>query len=436
MKWLIQPDALAQMRLARKLGYQPTLEERARFEAAIRESYAPVEGAGPRNLRIAGSQAEILVEGVLTEKPDCFALLFGGGNTTYESIRAALAAADADPAVKAAQLTVRSPGGTVEGLFETFAALDVFSKPLSVAASFAASAAYGLSAVAGPIRAITPAAEFGSIGVATTYLVDEHLVDIASTDAPKKRPDVSTEEGKAVVREALDALHEQFAEAIARGRSETLGRKVSVKEINAEFGQGGLVIASDAKKRGMIDGLARKSERNPARASATVLEDLERAPGSASEETKQEQVMNKKELQEKHPEVFAAIMADGRAEGVKAGEAAERDRCVAHLTMGEASGDMKTATEAIKSGEGMSATVQAKYMAAGMNRAKQSDRQSDSDAAGQALGEPKTPERAPADPKAPAAKATTTEPTGDLGDQVVAILDQQRGVKPKTTTAA
>lgn len=431
--WLIQPDVLAQMRLARQLGYQPTLEERARFEVAIREAYAANPAQGPRNLRIAGSQAEILVEGVLTEKPDCFALLFGGGNTTYESIRAALAAAEADPAVKAAQMTVRSPGGTVEGLFETFAALDAFSKPLIVRAGFAASAAYGLSAVAGPIQATTPAAQFGSIGVATTYFVDEHMVDIASTEAPNKRPDVTTEEGKATVREQLDALHDQFVLAIAKGRSATLGRDVTAKEVNADYGRGAMIIASDARKVGMIDGVPRKSERNPARASATVLEDLERPEGPAPATT-EETPMNKQELKDKHPEVYAAIVAEGRAEGVTAGEKTERDRCVAHLTMGEASGDMKTATEAIKSGEGMTATVQAKYMSAGMKRSAVSDRQAESDAAGAAVGgtPPAPPVAAPANPAAPAAGSPAGAPQGDLGDQVVAELEKRRGKKPST----
>ena len=45
--------------------------------------------------------------------------------------------------------------------------------------------------------------------------------------------------------------------------------------------------------------------------------------------------------------------------------------------MGEASGDIKTASEAIKDGSGMTATLQAKYMTAGMNRGDVQDRQSD-----------------------------------------------------------
>ena len=49
----------------------------------------------------------------------------------------------------------------------------------------------------------------------------------------------------------------------------------------------------------------------------------------------------------------------------------------AHLTMGEASGDMKTAISAVTAGEEMTATLQAKYMAAGMNRRDATNRQQD-----------------------------------------------------------
>lgn len=79
--------------------------------------------------------------------------------------------------------------------------------------------------------------------------------------------------------------------------------------------------------------------------------------------------MDLTQLQAQHPDVFAAA--------VKQGEAAERDRVTAHLTMGEASGDMKTACTAIKDGAGMTATLQAQYMTAGMNRKDTSNRQDD-----------------------------------------------------------
>lgn len=83
--------------------------------------------------------------------------------------------------------------------------------------------------------------------------------------------------------------------------------------------------------------------------------------GSAVTTIQENKTMTKEELKAKHPELYAEL--------VNIGVMAERDRVTAHLTMGEASGDNKTAVEAIKDGSEMTATLQAKYMAAGMNRA-------------------------------------------------------------------
>ncbi len=77
--------------------------------------------------------------------------------------------------------------------------------------------------------------------------------------------------------------------------------------------------------------------------------------------------MDLNELKVTHPEAYAAARAEGVTE--------ERDRVEAHLTMGTSSGDMKTALEAIESGEGMTAKLQAKYMSAGMNRADMNARE-------------------------------------------------------------
>lgn len=461
--WLIKPDVLQAMRNARALGYQPTLEERARFAAQMREAYASKSGEQPENMVFAGSIAQINIEGVLTEKPDCFALLFGGGNTTYESIRKGLALADADPSIKSIVLNIASPGGHVNGLFETFAALDAVTKPISVRSNFAASAAYGLAAVAGPIEATTPAAEFGSIGVAASYFVEEEVIDIASTEAPKKRPDLTTEEGKAVVREELDALHELFAGYIARGRAATTGEDVTIATVNAEFGQGGMFTAGTAKKRGMVDKVAAQpkrtrmgkgadfdGDRSAALAPVTIggleiveastkdgrrlvttdgmtwTEKLEAAgkppsqeanaepaaPAAVPVETKdasaarggaadRSKQMNEKELQEQHPELYDAVLNKGAT--------TERKRCVDHIKLGKACKDFAIAHKAIAEGSSVS-DMQADYLAANMNSKAIEDRQVESDEAGKAAD----------GAKKDAAKKGVEEETADL---VADIMD-------------
>ena len=87
--------------------------------------------------------------------------------------------------------------------------------------------------------------------------------------------------------------------------------------------------------------------------------------------------MDLEELKTKHPALYAAAMAIGATEAT----AKERDRVSAHLEMGQASGDMKTALAAVADGSDMTQTLQAKYMTAGMNRRDIADRQKDDGAA-------------------------------------------------------
>src|SRR5581483_2432164 len=174
----------------------------------------------PPNLTVSGDTATIDVRGILVETPDFWIWLMGLEQTSYADVRSAIDAAVRDPAVRSVVLAVDSPGGTVDGLFETLASIEQLraARSTSVAARNAQSAAYALAAAAGPITATGPASAFGSVGVAIAFHGDETVVDITSTNAPNKRPDVTTPEGKAVVQGELDAYHELFVDAIARGR--------------------------------------------------------------------------------------------------------------------------------------------------------------------------------------------------------------------------
>lgn len=77
--------------------------------------------------------------------------------------------------------------------------------------------------------------------------------------------------------------------------------------------------------------------------------------------------MNVSQLKADHPDLFAEVVGIGVNQ--------ERERVSAHLTMGEASGDMPLAVTNITNGEELSATINAKYMAAHMKRKELNDRQ-------------------------------------------------------------
>lgn len=421
LRMLLRQDVADRIGRLFKSGIVPTAQQRDEFHAHRVQRRADRLGARasssePENYVVVGSVAQICIEGVLSEEPDFWAWLFGMDGTTYEDIRDAFALAGADPLVTSVSLAVSSPGGYVDGLFDTLAAVEAFAKPISVVASQACSAAYSLAAMAGKIRATGPSAEFGSVGVCAEYYVDPQVVSIASTEAPNKRPDLTTEEGRAVVRAELDAVHDLFVDAIARGRKNATGESYSVDRINADFGRGGVKLAKDALSSGMIDKLTKTPKRGSAQASDDEGEEIPPTPETlATAEdggAKEEKPMDLKTLKAQHPDLYTAIFDEGKTAGLTG----ERDRVVGHLTLAEGSGDMKTALASIASGEGMTAAVQAKHMKAAMGRNDQSARQEESNAAGAAVT---------------GAAPVATEGGKDLTDQVA---EKMAGLKGKKLT--
>lgn len=383
--WLLEASVRQAILQAQKAGVMPTVEQQANFEA----SRLSAGGASSRILSVAGSSAEVAIKGVITKAPSFLAMLFGGGNTTYPEIISALAEADSDPDIEDITLAIDSPGGHFDGLFDTLAAIQGTNKPVkAVVSNVGASAAYAIASQADEIVAANRATRVGSVGVVATFQVFENEVSITSTNAPKKRPDVTTEEGKAMVREELDAMHEIFVDAIAEGRD------TSVDTVNAEFGQGATLLADEALKRGMIDAVAAPSLKVVESTKTTTARSGGNKPEIGS--------MDLKQLKAQHPDVYAAAVQDGVDQ--------ERDRVSAHLIMGEKSGAMETASAAIKDGSGMTATLQATYLTAGMNRSDVGDRQDDE--AGANAGD----------------NASSSDDQGDAGDAVASAVEAKLGL--------
>ena len=332
--WLLEASVRQAIQQAQKAGFMPSAEQQAQFDARFGTSN--VSANDNRLLTVAGNNAEISVKGVITKSPSFMAMLFGGGNTTYPEIISAIAAAEQDDTVSNITFAIDSPGGHFDGLFDTLAAIQAAKKPTkAIISNVGASAAFAIASQADEVTASNIAARIGSVGVVATFMVDDNEISIASTEAPKKRPDISTAEGIAMVREELDAMHEIFVDAIAGGRGTTADK------VNADFGQGGTVLANEALKRGMIDAVAAPSLKAVKNTKTTTANS-----GNQPEANN----MDLKQLQAQHPETFAAAVQQGTTE--------ERDRVSAHLMMGESSGDMKTASASIKDGSGMTATIQ------------------------------------------------------------------------------
>lgn len=434
MEWLLSEEALHELQAIHRAGIVPTAEQLERFEArsVFRGESAEMDEE-PSNLTIIGPEAQINIQGILTERTSFMNFLMDERATSYAEIRQALASADGNPAVKRAVLNINSRGGDVDGLFETIAAIEQFSKPLKVRASKALSAAFALAAAGGKIEAVGKASQFGSIGVIAKFKVFEDEVTISNTDSPEKAPDPSTEEGQASIRARLDEMNTLFVEAIAAGRTRA-GKPISASAVKTRFGRGASLLAKASLEAGMIDKIAtapRATRPRGARAEDSTEMHAVSADGGATWATQttptelpvieteptaadgggENTVMTIEELQAQHPGIYQAIFAlgaDGTTAAREAGVTAERDRINAHLTMGQASGDMDTALSAVADGSEMTETLRAKYYAAGMNRDDVTARAADSaDAATATAG----------------AEAPPAAPTKDIGDHVLAAFE-------------
>lgn len=316
MEWLLEENAFNRLIKAE----MPSAEELANY---VKDDF-------PEIMSIVGNVAKIEINGPLTDTRNWFLIWLFGANTTYSEIIDSIALAISDPNVESIQFNINSPGGMATAQWiEAMDAMDSAkkSKPTkAMISTIAASGAYGLACQAGEIIAQNRMSYVGSVGVVSTHTVFEEVIDIRSTKAPKKQPDVKTDEGQRIVRERLDSIHNVFVNAIARGRGTT------VDNVNSNFGQGAILIAQDAIARGMIDKIGIDNSDNSSKSNSNV---------KLTEDN-----MDLEKLKSEHPDLYAEVIADGEKQGIDK----ERSRVTAHVILGTAAGAIDVAHKAIKDG--------------------------------------------------------------------------------------
>lgn len=387
--------------------------------------------------------AAIIISGPLTVSgPSPLARFFGFGGTGYNDIMSAARMLRADESVKNVILKMNTPGGTVEGMDEAKQELDLLALDKEVDAEnhgMIASAGYYIAMSANKIRALSPLAVTGSIGVVVAGLDFSSAMEangvrkikIVSKNAPNKQADPTTDRGRDIIQAQIDAMERVFVNTVAEGRNTT------TEDVIANFGKGGVLIANDpgegnpdALSVGMIDSVivggelvesvntsinaenctnednlcynsAEADENgNPSNSTGDPVPQSKTAPSGDNKDI----IMDITKLKAEHPSVYA--------EAVKIGADSERGRVEAHITMGEAAGDTNMALENIKAGAELTPAINAKYMAAGMNANAVAAR------AAEAVGDIATPEATDA--------AATEEEVGDKA--VAAALAKLTGV--------
>lgn len=349
MAWLIEPDVLTRLESAENSGFIPT--------ASQRDEYLAFSGDITKT---AGRIAQVEITGVLTPKRDIFSMFFGGGNTTYTDIVRAVKAADDDANFDSIDLLIDSPGGRIDGLFDAMDEIRKTKKHVRAVVKKATSAAYGLAAQANEIVAHNKGSSVGSIGIVVDARVDRDVISITSSNAPFKRPDITTDVGKAIVRSELDDVENLFIEGIA------LGRNIRMATVITDFGKGAVFLASEAMRRGMIDSIG--VDNSPV---------ISTVPAPTGTPIKRANSMNITQLKADHPEVYEAVYQLGVSAGNHAGIETERKRVAAHIKLGNKFNAMQLAVKACEEGtdlndpmalaDYMSAMADARDLAAAQN---------------------------------------------------------------------
>ena len=344
--WAIEPSFLAKYREFKK---------KVKISSTLADEYLEkIKSLETDELIIVEEVAVIDIVGSLSDRSDFYSWLFDRTVYGYRGIIEKLNTAESDPRVARVQLRVNSPGGRLDGLFNLLYRIQSFSKPIeSLVGPRADSAAYGIVSQTDKIIAENEMSEVGSVGVGTSFFIDEEIIDITSTAAPDKWPDVTKSAGVAVVRSELDEIHEKFASIIAAGRSAATGKSITADTVNINFGKGGTMLAASGLKSDMVDEVLESPQRVSNAyffTQATDLKSLESVKPEANaysvktftKSKDKKSNMDIKTLKNEHSDVYEAAFKEG-AEN-------EKSRVAGLMVAGKASGKMDYAVECVEKG--------------------------------------------------------------------------------------
>lgn len=261
--WAILPDYLAGIEALAERAMEAdalTWLERDGHAARLAGGLEAVASVGTR---LEGARMSTVRDGTAVVPffgpifPRANMLNSSAGGTALDAIMADLRVAQASTAVERILMVFDTPGGVLSGLGEAAVAIRESAKPITgFVTGIAASAGYWLASQAAEL-VLEPAASVGSIGVVMSMSRQvqpgsdgRQAYEITSSGAPRKRPDPSTDEGRAAIQEELDAIEGVFVNDVAAGRKKPSGY------VRREFGQGGMVPAGRAVEVGMADRIA------------------------------------------------------------------------------------------------------------------------------------------------------------------------------------
>lgn len=249
------------------------------------------------------------------------------GATTLDKLTQDFQQAIENPSISEIILHIDSPGGVVTGVHECSEMIYQArgKKPMTAYVSgLGTSAAYWLASACDEI-VLDATASVGSIGVLSVHTDDKAQKEksgltqtqIVSSQSPRKRLDVATEEGRADMQAQVDAIAEVFVANVARNRN------VSIDTVLSDFGQGSLCVGAHAVKQGLADRLGSLQQLIEEKSAKTQTKKLSYQP---TREKRMSDMLTNVEV----PQITADYLIQHHADCVQAfyltGAQRERDR--------------------------------------------------------------------------------------------------------------
>ncbi len=252
--WACYPDTMQQL-LAIALREQGDIAQAAqiretrqqRLYAVLAQDGRPLDQS--THVVIRDGVAILPIEGPIFRYADWFTEVSGGA--TIDTLARDFALALAAPSVHTILLHIDSPGGETNGIAQFAAQIAAAEKPvIAFGSGMVASAAYWLASAADEI--VTDSTTMtGSIGTVMIMpnpeMRSSRDIEIVSSRAPYKRPDIRTESGRDYVQQLVDAMTDVFVADVAQYRG------VTVETVYTDFGQGGVLVGQYAQDAGMVD---------------------------------------------------------------------------------------------------------------------------------------------------------------------------------------
>lgn len=248
--WAILPEKLIEMEAVLRLrmrGEHVSPERIAEVMAARASTVAPR----------AGRIGIIPVQGVISQRISSMEQASGG--VSAEDVGRQLDGMMADESVKCIVMPFDSPGGSVFGIAELAGKIQSArssKKIYGIADSLAASAAYWCISQCTEVS-VCPGGLVGSIGVITLHAdyseamaaegVKATLIYAGKYKAEGNPYEPLDAPGKDEMQSKVDQYYSQFISGVAAGR------RVSQAKVKSDFGQGRVMMDSDAVKAGMAD---------------------------------------------------------------------------------------------------------------------------------------------------------------------------------------